>query len=194
MLAAVPVVTQAIVCAVALVGAIVLFLRRFSASKRWLWVALVVCAVDQAAKAAAQPALIEGERVSLLRGLVQLSYLANRAQGFGGTYTGLVWATALFLAALGLLYWRLRSTRYAMSAPVQVGCGLMVGGYLGIVVDRIRLGYVVDFLELGPRAQFVYNLADLAALLGVSVLVARAVQVGGELRRRRAGWKDPVVQ
>jgi lipoprotein signal peptidase len=70
----------------------------------------------------------------------------------------------------------------------------MIGGYLGILLDRIRLGFVVDFLEFGRASQFVYNLADLAVLLAVALLACRAVQFASELRQRRISLQDRMLR
>jgi signal peptidase II len=56
--------------------------------------------------------------------------------------------------------------------------GLILGGALGNIVDRVRLGYVVDFLNLHFGAWspfFVFNLADAAISIGVALLVLRAL-------------------
>ena len=58
-----------------------------------------------------------------------------------------------------------------------LGLGLVLGGALGNIVDRIRFGYVVDFIDFhigGFRPFLVFNLADAAITIGVAVLLVRA--------------------
>ncbi len=61
--------------------------------------------------------------------------------------------------------------------PETVALGLVLGGALGNIVDRIRFGYVVDFIHLhvGPWSFYVFNVADAAITLGVMTLLFRAL-------------------
>jgi len=187
-------IAQAVLSAILLVAMLVLYLRRFAPPWRWVAVALTVCTLDQAAKALVSPGLsAAGGRVSLLRGWLGITYAENWEQGFGGTFSYLFLATAVCAAALFFLYGRLTKTQYRMSVLAELGCALMIGGYLGILLDRIRLGFVVDFIELGRAKTFVYNIADLAVFLAAALLIGRALQFLGELRARRVNLRDRVV-
>ena len=183
---------QAVLSAILLVTMLVLYLRRFAPPWRWVAVALTVCVLDQAAKALVSPGL-QQHRVSLLGGWLGITYAENWGQGFGGTFSYLLLTTAICAGALYFLYGRLVKTTYRMSALAELGCALMVGGYLGILLDRIRLGFVVDFIQFGPASAFVYNLADLAVLLAAALLIGRAFQFLAEMRARRVNLRDRVV-
>jgi len=185
-------IAQAILSAILLVGMLLLYLRRFAAPRRWVLVALGVCVLDQAAKALVMGNLGR-QQVSLLGGLLRVSYAENWEQGFGGTFSYLLLVTAVCVSALFFLYAKLSKTSYRMSVLAEVGCALMIGGYLGILLDRIRLGFVVDFLELGRANAFVYNIADLAVFVAVALLAARALQFMGEARGRRMRLQDDVL-
>jgi len=76
--------------------------------------------------------------------------------------------------AVGVLVWLWREHNRAEALSL----GLILGGALGNIVDRVRLGYVVDFLNLHFGAWspfFVFNLADAAISIGVALLVLRAL-------------------
>jgi signal peptidase II len=62
--------------------------------------------------------------------------------------------------------------------PESVALGLVLGGALGNIVDRIRFGHVVDFVHLhaGPWSFYVFNVADAAISLGVAILLLRALR------------------
>lgn len=184
-------IAQAILSAILLVGMLLLYLRRFAAPRRWVLVALGVCVLDQAAKALVGN--LGRQQVSLLGGLLRVSYAENWEQGFGGTFSYLLLVTAVCVSALFFLYAKLSKTSYRMSILAEVGCALMIGGYLGILLDRIRLGFVVDFLEFGRANAFVYNIADLAVFVAVALLAARALQFMGEVRGRRMRLQDDVL-
>lgn len=61
--------------------------------------------------------------------------------------------------------------------PESVALGLILGGALGNIVDRVRFGYVVDFVHLhwGPWSFYVFNIADAAITVGVIILLFRAL-------------------
>ena len=79
--------------------------------------------------------------------------------------------------SIGAAIWLARETNRAEA----LGLGMIVGGAAGNVLDRIRLGYVVDFLNLhfgGWSPFLVFNVADSAITIGVLVLLARALMAG----------------
>jgi len=190
--AASPSVVQAVVAAVLLIGVLTLYLLRFARSWRWVAIALLVCVLDQAAKALVSPGLGQ-HRISLLGGWLQIRYAQNWEQGFGGNVPYLLLTTAVCVAALYFLYERLLKARYRMSPLAEAAVALMVGGYAGILLDRVRLGFVVDFLEFGRASAFVYNIADLAIFLALALLIARTGQYLHQAWLRRFRLQDRVV-
>ncbi len=185
-------VVQAVIAAVLLVGVLILYLMRFARSPRWLAVILLVCVLDQAAKVVVSPA--NGQhRLSFLNGWLRISYLQNHEQGFGGDVSYLLVTTAVCVAALYLLYERLLKARYRMSPLAELAVALMIGGYLGILLDRVRLGFVVDFIEFGRASAFVYNIADLAVFLALALLIARGGQFLRQVWLRRCRPKKEAV-
>jgi signal peptidase II len=100
-------------------------------------------------------------------GLVRLSYVRNTGAAFGllSNQTFLIILTAVVGIAILLLYY---SYPLFGSLPVKVGLGLLLGGSVGNLVDRLRSGYVTDFIDL--RVWPVFNLADSAIVVGVAIL------------------------
>ncbi|GAC1582957.1 MAG: signal peptidase II [Sphingomicrobium sp.] len=75
--------------------------------------------------------------------------------------------------ALSMLVWILREPRHGD----RLALGLVLGGAIGNILDRIRLGYVVDFADLhfgAFRPFLVFNIADAAISIGVVILLIRA--------------------
>ena len=118
-----------------------------------------------------------GEEVVLIPGLLSLFLVHNRGVAFGwlGEVSPPV-VIGLALTVLAALFYN-RSTWPGRAAD-QWGFGLMVGGALANVVDRLRFGYVVDYVDV--HVWPVFNLADAAIVAGVSLLVAASF-----VRRRR---------
>jgi signal peptidase II len=130
----------------------------------------VVCGavviVDQAAKAAVEAHIAIGQKVAVL-GPLELTLSHNRGVAFGlagGEGVRLVLVTLLALGVVGYLFAR-DPTRPGM----WVAAGLLAGGALGNLADRIRANQVTDFVSLPPWPPF--NLADVAITTGVVLLV-----------------------
>jgi signal peptidase II len=130
--------------------------------RRMVAVAGIVAGLDQIAKAVASSALVRGERVELILGL-RLTNVRNSGIAFGLFDKGegaVVLVTALALA-LVLLYFSLNASMAGLWLPV----GMLVGGALGNLADRVREDSVADFLD--PPLWPAFNLADIAIVLGV---------------------------
>ncbi len=139
--------------------------------------ALLVLLADQIAKAAvvrAHPAWTDGDR-ELIPGFFALTFSVNTGGAFGILPHGtLLLAFAAAVAAVSIVAYTLRAP---MPLPRLLGFALALplGGALGNLLDRVRLGHVVDFLSVyaGPdrRWQFpIFNLADTAICVGVGLL------------------------
>src|SRR5215207_6303252 len=80
------------------------------------------------------------------------------------------------LIAIGVGYWITREDKKGD----QIALGMVFGGALGNILDRVRHGYVVDFADLhfgSFRPFFIFNVADAAISIGVAILLLRAFLV-----------------
>lgn len=140
------------------------------------WIAmLAVCglvvAADQAAKAAIVGSMLPGERTDLALGF-DLSRVTNSGIAFGfldDGKDGLVLSITAAALALILAWFAFDSAR----PWLWLGVGLLTGGALGNLADRIRDGAVTDFID--PPAWPAFNLADVAITVGVLVLALAAL-------------------
>jgi len=137
-----------------------------------LGVVAAVVAADQAAKALAEAKLPFAQAIDVLPFLA-LYRVHNTGIAFSMFAGSGVVLTALILAvsAIVIAFW-LRS--HDGGHVAAIGFALILGGAIGNLIDRLRLGHVVDFLllHIGTWTLFVFNLADAALTLGPVLLLA----------------------
>jgi len=141
----------------------------FATARAWA-LAGVVCglvfAADQAAKAAVEAHLVPGQYEEVL-GPLELTLSHNRGVAFGfagGAGLKLVLVTALALGVIGFLF-----SRNPRRPGMWLAVGLLAGGAIGNLADRLRADAVTDFIAVGDWPNF--NLADVSITLGVLLLV-----------------------
>jgi signal peptidase II len=148
----------------------------------------LVLLLDQGTKLAVVAALPIYESVSVIPGFFNLVHVRNRGMAFGlmnRPDSGLffIFLVAASIAAIAVLgYWYLvRGQNLKFS--VSIGISLMVGGAVGNLIDRIRLGEVIDFMDLyiGAFHWPAFNIADMA-VSGGAVLVASGVLMTNKSR------------
>ena len=133
-------------------------------------IATTVAVIDQVAKFLIVAAIGLSRfdpRVEVVDGWLALEYTQNRGAAFGmlsGLAPILVAASFTILTGLVLLYLR----QVTPGVWLTVAIGLISGGALGNLFDRVRFGHVVDFLSVGPWPNF--NIADSAITVGVLIL------------------------
>lgn len=130
---------------------------------------LGITVLDQAIKALVVAQVALQARIPLIPGLLTLTHIRN----FGAAYN-LLSGFSLFLILVpglmmagGLVYLALRGDRLA--PMVRISMTMVIGGGLGNLIDRIRIGYVVDFLDI--RIIPVFNVADMFITAGCLLLV-----------------------
>jgi signal peptidase II len=139
--------------------------KRRSAIGRAALVAAGVLALDQLTKAIVRATLDRGEDAELILG-IDLTNVRNTGVAFGmlaGGGTLLTIVTLVALAGLAGFF-----VAYSHRAHAWIPTGLLLGGALGNLLDRIRQGYVTDFIDLPWWPAF--NVADIAITFGVVAL------------------------
>lgn len=110
--------------------------------------------------------------------VLNLTWVENRGITFGllrgdGATSAIILAAVALAVVVALLVWLRRAER----ALVAVALGSIAGGAVGNVLDRLRLGYVVDFIHAHAFgwSWYVFNVADAAIVCGVAALVLESV-------------------
>jgi signal peptidase II len=125
-----------------------------------------VLVVDQLVKVIDEHHIALGEQVDVL-GPLKLTQSHNEGVAFGLADGGGILLVAVTLVALGVVLWLF--SRDPTRPGMWVASGLLAGGALGNLVDRVRHGHVTDFIELPHWPPF--NLADCGITFGVVILM-----------------------
>lgn len=162
--------------------------------------AVIVIALDQLTKYLVVANLSpQDEPTRILGGLVYLSLFRNAGAAFS-TASGLTWVLAL--VAIGVVVVIIRMASKLRSKAWAVALGLVLGGAIGNLIDRIfrapgfLRGHVVDFISLfepDGRHFAVFNLADSGITLGAVALVITAL-VGIDMDGRRHQGRDAATK
>ncbi|MCE0522668.1 MAG: signal peptidase II [Methylacidiphilales bacterium] len=139
-------------------------------------IALVI-ALDQLTKAWVTASFRLGESMTVVPGFFNLTYWRNTGVAFG-MFQGEGLLVGLFVAALALAaFFYARGFNWAGWEPNLVG-GCLCGGALGNLLDRARLGYVVDFFDVyaGTYHWPTFNVADSLICLSVGWIVLRELR------------------
>jgi signal peptidase II len=157
-----------------------------AAPRQWLAlgaVALAAVGADQLTKSIVSTALSLGEEVHVA-GPLSLHHVQNSGIAFGlfSQSTGIV----IVLTAIAVAWMLAFFARSGQRHPVlPIALGFVLGGSIANLLDRIRLGHVTDFLDLGWWPAF--NLADTFIVVGVGILFAALVAADRPRRRPRLG-------
>jgi signal peptidase II len=140
-------------------------------------VLMVGLVLDQISKLLILQKLPLGGQVPLIPGLLNLVHVHNKGAAFGllsGWSAEFAWlffvaTTALVLVVLGYMLWQLPEGQWVAT----LGYSLVLTGALGNLIDRVRLGEVVDFIDVyyGHYHWPAFNVADSLVCVGAAILV-----------------------
>lgn len=135
-----------------------------------LMVAFVVTVLDQLTKWIIRESFALGERRTIIPGFFDLTYVRNTGAAWGMFRNHGEWLIGISVVILILLLVFHRSF-LTPAWEHRIAFGLLLGGIVGNLLDRIKLFYVTDFLDfyIGPYHWPTFNIADSAICIGVGV-------------------------
>lgn len=123
--------------------------------------------------------MVPGQSIPIIEGVFHLTFVCNTGAAFSnfqGQRWGLVLVTSIVLVVIIIFF--VRKTRDEHWS-LLLATSLIIGGGLGNLIDRIRLGYVVDMFDF--RFWPVFNVADMAVVAGCVFLIVNIVWLGKEI-------------
>jgi signal peptidase II len=154
---------------------------------RWLWITVVVILIDQLTKLWVENTMAMYESINVLPVFdIYRTFNPGAAWSMfadaGGAQRWIFTVLAIGVS-IGLVYW-LRKLALSTHLMLVTGLTLILGGAIGNVIDRIRLGHVIDFvLVYWNTARFpAFNVADAAISIGAALVILDSIREG---RRER---------
>lgn len=138
-------------------------------------IAAAVVVLDQLTKAWLTGLLAPGERREVIGDLVRIVNGRNDGAIFGLFGDQAVLFGIVSIGVMGLIIWFHRSS--GRNTLLSIALGLLLGGAIGNMIDRLRLGYVVDWVDIGigDWRFYTFNVADSAVTLAVLLLLLSAI-------------------
>jgi signal peptidase II len=140
-----------------------------------LWalaVALLVFLLDQGLKSVVEGSMRVGESIELVPGFLSLTYIKNDGGAFGILGGSQLLLLAGSAVAISVVLWMLVSG--SGSRLNTLGCGLILGGAAGNLLDRLTTGEVTDYVHFS--FWYIFNAADAAITVGVALLLLSALR------------------
>ncbi|MHB1392069.1 MAG: signal peptidase II [Clostridia bacterium] len=132
-----------------------------------IFIAAAVVVLDQIIKNVLVKALAEGQ-ITVIKNFFYLAYVENYGIAFGmfrNKTLFFIIAIIIISVLVALMIYKF----YKVSIPVTICLSLILGGALGNLIDRIKLGYVIDYLHFSIFPP-VFNFADSAIVVGAILL------------------------
>jgi len=146
--------------------------------------AVTIVAVDQFTKYLTVANIALGQDIPFIPNLLGLTYVQNTGAAFS-SFEGQQWLFALvFMVFTGLILWEYFKKPMPFSAFERWCIAAVYGGGLGNMIDRVRLGYVVDMIETKFMVFPVFNVADCFITCGCILLMVSLVLFNKEF------WKE----
>jgi signal peptidase II len=139
----------------------------------YFYITLIIIVLDQGTKLLIQKSMQLMQRIELWNGYLALVYTQNTGAAFSILQSRTILLIVITLAVFILI---LLNRRQVLAYPrlFQVGLAIALGGAIGNFIDRVRVGYVIDFIDVYIYPA-VFNVADTAIVVGVGLIILAIV-------------------
>jgi len=132
-----------------------------------LLTAVIIVLLDQITKFIITKKIPLGKSIPIIPGIFSFTYFQNTGAGFGlfpGSTRLLIWFSIIVIGLILYFYESIPENKYT-----QISIALILGGTFSNLIDRINLGYIIDFLDF--KIWPIFNIADTAITIGVIGLI-----------------------
>ncbi len=150
-------------------------------------VVVLICFLDQLSKFCVEKFVLQGSSIPVISDIFHVTLVYNTGAAFGMFNRHSYLFVVIAVLAIILIGYFLVQRSWRMNVPEKVALCFILGGTLGNLIDRVRCGYVIDFIDF--RIWPVFNLADSfitvgAVMLGLSILAG--IRHSGRGRKEEA--------
>lgn len=131
-------------------------------------IVLTILSLDQLTKFLVTKNLLLNQSVPIIKGILYLTLIHNRGAAFGILKNQVTLFILTSIFAITLIYFNLKNPQHRKPSLYGISLSFILAGALGNLIDRVFLGYVVDFLDF--RIWPVFNIADSAITMGAILL------------------------
>jgi len=133
-----------------------------------LLLALFIVVIDQLSKFYIQTHMELGMSIPVIQDVFHITYILNPGAAFGlfENQTTFFVIIAVCMVVSAIYFYPMIPNQYRL---LRFATGLVVGGAMGNVIDRIKTGYVVDFFDF--RIWPIFNIADVGIVCGVGCII-----------------------
>ncbi|MGI6705355.1 MAG: signal peptidase II [Clostridia bacterium] len=145
------------------------------------FIVFFVLVLDQTTKYLSKSHLMQlpSRTIPILRDVFHLSYVENYGAAFGILQNGKVFLIAISFMIIGwITYYLFRHPDESLL--LKISLSMVLGGAIGNLIDRIRFGYVIDFLDFRLINYPVFNIADCSVVVGTILLSYYLLFVSGK--------------
>lgn len=135
---------------------------------------IIAIITDQITKLLAVKYLKNGNPISIIENFLELSYVENYGAGFGILQNRKIFLIGVTGLVIIILIFFLYRHYHRMNTVMKISLASLISGSIGNLIDRVRVGYVVDFISVrfGPGYNFpVFNVADILVVIGTTLLI-----------------------
>lgn len=132
------------------------------------WIILLLIGIDQLSKIWALNSLKEIGSIPIIENVFHLTYVENRGAAFGMFQNNqIIFILVAILASIfGIYYLHTKKVNLLGKASMI----LLISGAIGNLIDRLRLGFVVDYFDFRFIWEYVFNIADIFVVVGTILL------------------------
>lgn len=129
---------------------------------------LILVMIDQLSKYYIQSTMMLGESIPIWEDIFHITYILNPGAAFGMMANQTAFFIVLALAIVGAVIYFYPTIRRE-SRTMKIGIGLLLGGAIGNLIDRVQIGMVVDFFDF--RIWPIFNIADIGIVCGAGIIL-----------------------
>lgn len=139
----------------------------------YIVIAFFICFIDQASKFCAEKFISVSSGIPIIDGGFHLTLVYNTGIAFGLFKQYPIVFTVVTSAAIIIIIYFLFQKKYELSKLESLALCFILGGSAGNLIDRLRLGHIIDFIDF--RVWPIFNLADSFILIGAVILVCSMI-------------------